>query len=133
MRFGLLGFEFLMRTCAIDSPIGLVCIILIILSELGRAAIPVPTVYAEFSFHVAGHRVGVSETERIVDGEFQKILVPGRQVNFELGPVWFEIPCSLREMNFMAVLIGLVSVVGVIVFQRRRGAARSCDDSWPNP
>lgn len=83
-----------------------------------EAATPVPKVYHECLFKIAGFQFGITETDRVVDGEFRQKIVPGKQLLCDVGPVVFVIPLSLSQF-IVAILIGMSSFL-ILGFQMRR-------------
>ncbi|MBN8420017.1 MAG: hypothetical protein J0L73_13960 [Verrucomicrobia bacterium] len=81
---------------------------------------PYAKTYHEWHMECGRAWVRITESDRLEDGMFQQKVVPGRQVNFRAGPVYFSIPCSLSQMGAGLLLLVGLGIVGEEWWRRGR-------------
>ena len=69
------------------------------------AATPVPNIYCDYTFQVAGRRVGILETDRVIRSTHQRIIVPGRQTIIDFGVYSLVLPMSLVQLVVVALAV----------------------------
>jgi hypothetical protein len=75
-------------------------------------------VTSDLTIGVAGRRIGLTETEKVVIEEYGQRIVPGRQTIICLGPSSIVLPLSLAE--FAIAASSLVSLCALLWVCKRR-------------
>ncbi|MGV3659640.1 MAG: hypothetical protein ACO1TE_05635 [Prosthecobacter sp.] len=81
---------------------------------------PPAKTYHDFSWKIGGVNIGILETEKVVEGEFRRKIVPGRQVICRLGPYDLVIPLFLWQLSLILIFCIATLILVVKNLKNRR-------------